>query len=227
MKTYSLGRASCFGAAVLGAALLAGNAAAGECGMGDDIDWYTGERALVAEADTLLDEGMPEDAGWVVQRAWHQMRDARPVVGSMPHIAEAVRVMALACVRTDGAVHSGFGWASATPADRAANVRWGVSRLRMLVRANPESSAAKVDLGEALGRSPATRAEASALLEAADVERAIRSPEGLLALARLRDAGGDPAGAVAARIECVYLDVSPLRCSDDAEPESETTTASR
>jgi len=162
---------------------------ADECGMGPDIDWYSAERAKVAQADVLLDTGHEREAGWVVQTLWPRLREARPVESSLPHIAEGVRVMALAAVRTNGNVRRGPGWTSATPDERAANVRWGVERLRMLVAAHPESPLARTDLAEAIARSPASQTEASALLEALEAAHSIATPEGFHAHARR---GGRP-----------------------------------
>jgi hypothetical protein len=100
---------------------------ASECGMGD-VDWYSGERARVSRADSLLDDGQPREAAAVIESTWPRMREARPVAESLTHIADAVRIMALACVRSDGDVGEGNGWTSKTEADRASNVRWGISR---------------------------------------------------------------------------------------------------
>jgi hypothetical protein len=201
------------GIGLLAAGGMTHDARAGECGMGDDIDWYAGERMKVSQAEELLDAGHEREAAWVVQTTWHRMREARPVTGSMAHIAEAVRVVALACVRTGGDVKAGFGWSSGTAEERAANVRWGVSRLRMLAAANPSSMVAKVDLGEALSRSPRTEKEGSDLLESLDAQHLVTTPEGLAALARVRLAHGDGEGSAVALAACEALMVAADRCA--------------
>jgi hypothetical protein len=141
--------------AVVGTGLLgvltatAHDARAQSCGMGD-VDWYARERMNVATAEQLLEQGHPREAAWLVQRTWPRMHEAVPVADSVQPIAEGVRVMAIAAVRTDGDLQSGFGWSSWTPLERSLNVRWGLSRLRMLAAAQPWSQEAKNDLEEAL-----------------------------------------------------------------------------
>jgi hypothetical protein len=203
---------------ILGALVLSvigvtpGMSRASECGMGD-LDWFSGERERVSRADALLDEGQAREAAAVVESTWARMREARPVASSLPHIADAVRIMALACVRTGGDVPEGNGWSTKTEADRMANVRWGVSRLRMLSSAHPGDAGAKVDLGEALSQSPDTQNEAFTLLEAVDEERLITSAEGFSALARLRMSLGDVDGAFALVAECDSMTHKFDRCT--------------
>jgi hypothetical protein len=188
---------------------------ASACGMGD-IDWYADERVEVAHAEEMLDAGEAREAAAKVQAMWPEMSDARPVSGSLPHIAEAVRIMALAAVRTDGDIKEGKGWASKTPADRAANVRWGISRLRMLVKANPDSPTAKSDLGEALARSPKTQKEASDILEELAAHHAIATVEAFAALDSIRLARGDVSGAAALVSECADFAFSFDKCTPNA-----------
>lgn len=188
--------------ALLGAAVaVAGDAQAQSCGMGE-VDWYTQERANVASADDMLERGEAQKAAWLLQRTWPRLHEAVPVADSLPQIASGVRLMALAAVRSDGDVRSGLGWSSWTPLERSLNVRWGVQRLRMLSKADPSSTLARTDLGEALSRLPATREEARTILEALDASNAVATPEGYAALASLRSAAGDAMGAQVATAEC-------------------------
>jgi hypothetical protein len=204
--------------AVVGVGMLAAafatahDAGAQSCGMGN-IDWYANDKANVARAETLLAEGKPQDAAWLIQQTWPRMSEAVPVSGSLPHIAEGVRIMALAAVRTDGAVTTGLGWASRTPLERSVNVTWGVRRLRMLTAAYPTSNEAKTDLGEALARAPATQDEARGILEALAKTDGISSPEGYAALARVRTAAGDSNGAAVASAECTRRTSVASRCA--------------
>jgi hypothetical protein len=178
------------------------DARAQSCGSGAYVDWYANERANVARAEQMLEEGHAREAAWLVQRTWPGMHEAVPVASSMPQIAEGVRIMALAAVRGDGDIETGLGWASRTPLERSVNVRWGVARLRMLVAANADSDAAKTDLGEALARAPETREEARGILEALAQKSAVATPEAWAALGRLRLAAGDLRGAQAANGAC-------------------------
>ena len=172
-----------------------------QCGMGE-VDWYGAERNNVSQAEELLKEGEPKKAAWVLQQTWPRMHEALPREGGVPVIADGVRLMAVAAVRSDGDVRSGNGWSSATAAERAANVAWGIRHLRMLLSVEPWNLAVKTDLGEALSRSPATRDEARTILEALDDDRAVSSAEGYAALAMLRLETGDTAGAETAGLAC-------------------------
>jgi len=188
--------------ALLGAAVaVAGDARAQSCGMGE-VDFYTQERMNVASADDMLERGEAQKAAWLLQRTWPRLHEAVPVASSLPHIAAGVRLMALAAVRSDGDVRSGLGWSSWTPLERSLNVSWGVQRLRMLSKADPSSTLAKTDLGEALSRSPRTREEARTILESLDASNAVATPEGYAALASLRSAAGDAMGAQIASAAC-------------------------
>jgi hypothetical protein len=171
------------------------------CGAGE-IDIYTPERVLVANADWLLRQGKVQEAAWLIQKTWPYMSQAVPGRGSLPHIADAVRIMAQAAVRSDGNVRTGFGFASRTPTERWVTVEWGVKRLRMLAAADPESDAAKTNLGEALARFPARQDEGKAILEDLAKRNAMTSAEGYAALAFLRAEGGDAGSAKVAAETC-------------------------
>jgi hypothetical protein len=140
--------------------LVTANDAHAGCGMGDEYDWYKQEIANVDRAEALLAEGKPQEAAWLIQRTWPRMHEAVPVASSLPHIARGVRVMAIAAVRSNGDVKTGLGWASRTPLERSLNVAWGVARLRMLVKADPNSAVAKTDLKEALEKTSVAVADA-------------------------------------------------------------------
>jgi hypothetical protein len=193
-------------------AALAGNARAQECGMGA-VDWYGAERANVARADELLKAGEPKKAAALLQKMWPEIHDAVPVAGSIPVIADGVRLMALAVVRADGDVPFAAGWSSWTAGERARNVAWGVRRLRMLTKADPTDTIARTDLGEALSRSPETREEAGTILEALDTAHAMGSAEGYAALALVRSENGDAVGAEAASDLCERRASSIAQCT--------------
>jgi hypothetical protein len=184
----------------LGLAAIATDAQA-QCGMGE-VDWYSTERANVARADEMMQQGEPRKAAWLLQQTWPRIHEALPVESSIPVIADGVRLMALASVRSDGDIRSDLGWSSWTPGERARNVAWGVSRLRMLTVAEPWNTAAKTDLGEALSRAPATRDEARAILEPLATSGGMSSPEGYAALALVRVEAGDTTGAELASAAC-------------------------
>jgi hypothetical protein len=187
-----------------GTMAMARDARAWGCGSGE-MDMYENERINVANAEALLSEGKPLEAAWLIQRTWPYMSQAVPVSSSLPHIAEGVRVMAQAAVRSDGAVRTGFGFASRTPTERWVTVEWGVTRLRMLTAAYPTSDEAKTNLGEALARFPARQAEAKQILEALASRNAIRSPEGYAALAHVRQEAGAVSDAKLAAAECTRV----------------------
>jgi hypothetical protein len=182
-------------------ASFAGDARAQACGMGD-VDFYVAEEGAVSRAEELLQHAKPRDAAWELQRMWPRMHEAVPVVSSVAIISSGVRLMALAAVRSDGDVRSELGWSSGTARERAANVAWGIARLRMLAVASAPSPLAKNDLAEALARSRGTEEEGRAMLEALDTAQAILTPEAYAALASVRAHAGDTTGAELARGEC-------------------------
>jgi hypothetical protein len=188
--------------AVLAAGVaVSGDAHAQACGMGD-IDWYGVERDTVSRASDMLERGDTQKAASLMQHMWPRMHEAVPVESSLSVIADGVRVMALASVRSGGKVPSELGWSSWTPLERSQNVAWSVQRLRMLAATRSWSSLAKADLGEALARSASTEDEARTILEALDSSKNMASPEGYAALAFVRDQAGDTTGAELASEEC-------------------------
>jgi len=214
-------------AALVATTALAGDARAQSCGMGD-IDWYGVERINVSRADELLQQGEAKKAASIVQHMWPQMHDAVPRESSLPVIADGVRLMALAAVRSGGDIRSELGWSSWTPAERAANVAWGVRRLRMLVAASPYSVLAKTDLGEALSRNASTREEGRAILEDLDASNVIVTPEGFASLASLRALTADTRGAEIANAECLRRAVNAsVQCAPTFAEETPALTAAR
>jgi hypothetical protein len=216
--------------AVLAAAAVAtvtGDARAQSCGMGD-IDWYGVEHINVSRADELLRQGEPQKAASLLQHMWPELHDAVPVASSIPVIADGVRLMALAAVRSDGNIKSELGWSSWTPRERSANVAWGVRRLRMLAAANPYSLEAKTDLGEALARSPSTREEGRDLLEDLDSTRSIATAEGYAALAFVRSQADDTRGAELAGADCIRTASNvAAQCASIFERDAPIVTAAR
>jgi hypothetical protein len=197
--------------ACLAAATFSHDARAQSCGMGE-VDFYPTEHTNVAQAEDLLSRGETKDAAWLLQKTWPRLREAIPVAQSVPVIAEGVRVMALAAVRSDGDIKTGLGWSSATAADRASNVAWGVSRLRMLAKAMPSDSA-KADLGEALARSPKTRGEGLAILEGLASAGSLYTPDAYAALALARSMEADEAGARVAAAQCEIKGGTTEQCT--------------
>jgi len=208
-------------------ATLAGDARAQSCGMGD-VDWYVAEEAAVARAGDMLQHGRPRDAAWELQRMWPRMHEAIPVTSSVAVITSGVRLMALAAVRSDGDVRSELGWSSATPREKAANVAWGVSRLRMIVAASAWDGSAKIDLAEALARSSKTEEEGRAMLEALDTANAVLSPEAYAGLAAARAHAGDTTGADLATGECERRAFdAAAQCASARTPSTPAVTATR
>jgi hypothetical protein len=107
-------------------------------------------------------------------------------------------------------------------------VTWGVQRLRMLAAADPASTLAKTDLGEALARSPRTRDEARTILEALDRSGGIASAEGYAALASVRSAANDSSGAQLASVECQrHASNASVQCAAAPAPVPPQPTAAR
>src|SRR5262249_20599719 len=143
----------------------------------------TPKPVLVASAEEALGAGKLAKAAAVTAQAFPGLKSIK--VGTLPLADRALRILALAAVRSDGAVAAGGLWAS-TPAERAASVRWAIGTLRDLNAQRVNNPSYQTDLGEALSHVPAHHDEALALLSGLADKDLLTTAEGYAALARLR-----------------------------------------
>jgi CBS domain-containing protein len=164
---------------------------------------------LVADAEQALSEGKTASAAARVVAAFPALRRVAP--GSLTLADRALRVLALATVRTGGRLQLG-GTKVRTDADRTANLEWAAEVLGGLSARRANNPSYQTDHGEALARLPARRAEAERLLGDLADRDLVTSAEGYAALARLR-ADGDEATREALRRRCEVMTRTPALCT--------------
>jgi len=164
------------------------------------------EEVTVGAAEVALESGDEAQAAEDLNARFWYLRGALPHAGTVPVIQRAIRALALAAVRKDGAVRVGAPYSYGSAIARKENVAWGISRLRMLDKAFPDSYTGKSDLGEALSRGDATREEGKTMLESLFASDKLVGRQAMNQLTRLRAQGGDADGAklVAARCTKSY-----------------------
>jgi hypothetical protein len=122
----------------------------------------------------------------------------------------AVRVFALAVVRSEGRIDIGAGWAA------WGNLEWALETLRDLEASSPNNPAKLAELAEAQIALPRTRADGVRVLEDLDGRDLLGSPYAYLALARARQAEGDEGGTLEAVRRCAMMSSDRRRCEKPA-----------
>lgn len=154
----------------------------------------------VPMAERALDEGRLVAAAGLVIRQMPHVKQLQPKRHKL--VERAQRVLALAVVRHDGALpikyevpaYAQGTFAGKTAEHRKENLEWAAKVLRQVSEIRHGDPGAQTDLGEALARIDAHRAEARTLLEKLAEKDLVTSPEAYAALARLRAAAGDENG---------------------------------
>jgi hypothetical protein len=165
----------------------------------------------LAKAERALEQGQFAAAALNVTQAFPGIRSAQP--GTDPLTSRALRVMALAVVRADGAITLGTDWRGATGAQRTQNIDWSAHTLRTIVAARPADPSAQGDLGEALAKIPKSHAEALSILNGLAQKDLLGSAHAYAALARLRAAAGDKPGRDAAVAKCQAMTQTQSICA--------------
>jgi hypothetical protein len=169
----------------------------------------TPQPVLVASAEEALSAGKLAKAATTTIQVFPALKSIK--AGTLPLADRALRILALAAVRTDGAIDAG-GFSGSTPADRAANVRWAIGTLRDLNAQRANNPSYQTDLGEALAHVPAHHDEALALLGGLADKDLLTTAEGYAALARLRAEKGDAPAREAAVKRCETMAKDPKVC---------------
>ena len=188
--------------AVVWAAIAASGAPATACDNGVILEVDPRVEQVMA-ANAALDRDDPNEAARRVLRAFPKLRSA--TLGADALQSKAMRAMAMAVVRLDGAVSAGPDWRGATAEDRDASFLWATRVLRGLAMRRATDPSTLTDLGEALSRRAATRAEARKILELLAPRDLITSAYGWAALARARVADGDTEGRAEAVARCAKM----------------------
>jgi hypothetical protein len=155
----------------------------------------------IARAEKALESGQALVATQAVIAAFPKVRAA--TAGADALETRALRVFALALVRSDGAADERkAGIPGATEWTKSANLDWAVQALREIDQKRPNDPALRADLGEALAKVARGEGEAMTILGGLEKKDLMGSPHAYAALARLREKKGDLAGAEAAVKRC-------------------------
>jgi hypothetical protein len=159
---------------------------------------------IVAAEQRLEQERLPE-AGAQVVTAFPKIRTTD--VGSSPLETRAARILALALVRSDGALANVTGFSAES--ERAINLEWSVAVLRLVSGARTNDPVAQADLGEALSALSKYETEALGVLADLADRDLVGSAHAYAALARLRAARGQSSASRAALGRCEAMTASP------------------
>jgi predicted Zn-dependent protease len=165
----------------------------------------------IARAEKALEGGQNLVAAKAVLSNFPRVRVA--TAGESPLETRALRVFALAVVRSHGTVNEkSVGVASQAEWTPTANLEWAVQSLREIDAKRPNDPTVQADLGEALSQLPHGRDEALKILQGLAQKDLMGSPHAYAALASLRRDKGDLAGAEAAVKRCEEMSKSPGMC---------------
>lgn len=197
---------------------------AGACG-GEEVMPAIDYRVMgVAQAEQALRDGHLVAAAGSVVRMMPEIRTTG--FGHDPLIHRAMRIIALATARFDGALplkgQVPFellgSWRGKSTDERSANLEWSIATLRRLNEHRANDPALQTDLGEALARADGHQQEALNLLGGLADKDLVSSPEGYAALAKLREQAGDRTGRDAAAKRCAAMAQDASICQVASAP---------
>jgi hypothetical protein len=210
-----IARAAVFAFAAVSATFAASYASdAQACGMSVRLD-PTPQRPTpvqeIARAEKALEGGQNLVASQAVLGSFPRVRNAE--AGANPLETRALRVFALAIVRSDGAAdEKKAGVATTGEWTAKSNLEWAAQALREIDAKRPNDPTVQADLGEALAKLPANQTEAMKVLASLAQKDLMGSPSAYAALAKLRSEKGDLAGAEAAVKRCEEMSKTPGIC---------------
>lgn len=165
----------------------------------------------VARAEKALEVGQSAIAARVILTTFPRVRSV--TAGDNPLETRALRVFALAVVRSEGVVNEKtVGVPSQTEWTTNANLAWAVQAMREINAKRPNDPTVQADLGEALSKVATGRDEAFQLLSNLAQKDLMGSPNAYAALATLRKGKGDLVGADAATKRCEEMSKTPALC---------------
>ena len=205
MKKLVLAAACVMGMASAFVGPLEGHASA--CGMSvrlEQLDVKPTPVQEIASAERALEGGNNTYAATIVARTFPGFRSI--TAGEDPLKTRALRVMALAIVRTNGDASRAGGWTTGS------NLSWAVESLREINAKRNNDPTVQADLGEALSKIPSKQGEALELLSKLADKDLMGSPNAYAALARLRSEKGDANGSAQALKRCEEMTKNPNVC---------------
>ncbi len=183
------------------------SADASACGMSvrlEQLDVKPTPVQEIASAERALEGGNNAYAATIVARTFPNFRAI--TAGTDPLQTRALRVMALAVVRTSGDAARSGGW---TP---VSNLAWAAQSLREINDKRSNDPTVQADLGEALSKIPSKQGEALEILGKLADKDLMGSPNAYAALARLRSEKGDTNGSAQALKRCEEMTKNPNTC---------------
>jgi hypothetical protein len=169
----------------------------------------------IARAEKSLESNQNTEAAKTVLANFSNVRNA--TAGANPLETRALRVFALAVVRSNGTVNErNAGSWSQTEWTPTANLEWAIQSLREIDAKRPNDPTVQADLGEALSKLPRTQDESLKLLGGLAQKDLMGSPFAYAALAKIRGEKGDTAGAEAAIKRCEEMSKVPGVCKPAA-----------
>ncbi len=214
-----IARVAAFALALAPAAFVFGTPAdAQACGMSVRLD-PTPQRPTpvqeIARAEKALENGQSLAASQAILGTFPRIRNAQ--AGSNPLETRALRVFALALVRSEGTADEKKAHVPTTGEwTQRANIEWAVQSLREIDQKRPNDPTVQADLGEALSKLPHGQDEALKILGGLAQKDLMGSPHAYAALAKIRSDKGDSAGAEAAIKRCEEMTKSPGVCKPSA-----------
>jgi hypothetical protein len=174
----------------------------------------------ISSSERALSQGKFAAAATGVFQVFPKLKTTKP--GAGPLSDRALRILALAAVRTEGALNVGKGvtWpmAGVIPEQKEANLLFAIDTLRKLNEKRANSPSFQTDLAEALGKVPRFKAEAYTILTQLAKKDLIASAEGYATLAKLHEAMGESAPRDAAVKRCEGMTKTPKACQVPASP---------
>lgn len=143
----------------------------------------------LATAEHTLREGNTVAAAQSIVRMFPEIRSINPGKDGM--LGRAQRTLAIALVRTDGAIDLDVTWRGRTAEQKKKNLAWAVTALERARQQKPNDPSVETDLAEALAKIDDRRDEARRTLQSLADRDLVASPQGYAALARLQKEAGD------------------------------------
>lgn len=157
----------------------------------------------LANAEKALRDGKIVASAQSIVRMFPEIRTINPGKDGM--LGRAQRTLAIALVRTDGAIELDATWRAKTPEQRAQNIAWAVSSLERLRTLRKNDPAVDTDLGEALAKVDGRQDEARSILQSLSDRDLMATPQGYAALGRLQNQAGNAAARDAAVQRCTAM----------------------
>jgi hypothetical protein len=166
----------------------------------------------VQRAELLLAKGQHKKAISTIREAFGDRAIAAQYDRFNPHLhRRAQRILALAVVRSGGAVNIGKNLGGAAQARKDAAIAWAVLTLRLQLGDQP-SPGQTAELAEALSRQASGRAEAYTLLKGLADGDLMPGAEGWALLAELSRERGDIEGSKRAVERCEQIGAPSVQC---------------